>query len=323
MTSPKKRFTFLDFAEEVLRTARVPMTFREIWDEGVQAGLDRRLGSQGKTPWQSLGARLFVDVRDNPSSSFRRVGTRPARFFLTRRMSELRPEDLRDTRDEPTPTPAPTFKERDLHPLLAYFVYANPAFGRGRAIFAKTILHEKSKKAGAAEWTHPDMVGFYLPIEDWEEGLFGLSEVARSDALRLYSFEIKRSIDRSTYRESFFQAVSNSSWSNEGYLVAASVSDDDDVLAELSRLTTAFGIGVIRLDLQDADSSEILFPATPKPQLDWETMNKLAKMNSDFASFIDDVVKTSKVKEVNRSKFDPVVEDPQEYLAAKIGLPKA
>ena len=30
---------------------------------------NKKLNLTGKTPWQSLGARLFVEVRDNPDSS--------------------------------------------------------------------------------------------------------------------------------------------------------------------------------------------------------------------------------------------------------------
>lgn len=93
--------------------------------------------------------------------------------------------------------------------------------------------------------------------------------------------------------------------------------------SELSRLSSAFGIGVIQLDVGDIDSSTILFPARPKPTLDWETMNKLASQNEDFRTFLDDVVKTSRVKEVNKSKFDRILEDPQEYAASILQGPKA
>ena len=40
---------------------------------------------------------------------------------------------------------------------------------------------------------------------------------------KLWSFEAKLLINRSNVRECFFQAVSNSSWANFGYLVAAGV----------------------------------------------------------------------------------------------------
>lgn len=44
-----------------------------------------------------------------------------------------------------------------------------------------------------------------------------------------------------------FQAVSNSSWANEGYLVVLQ-EIDSEVLSELRRLNQSFGIGVIKLE---------------------------------------------------------------------------
>ena len=58
------------------------------------------------------------------------------------------------------------------------------------------------------------------------------------------------------YRESFFQAVSNSSWANEGYLVAAEIIQDDELLSELECLSIAFGI--IQLDITDIDALNIV-----------------------------------------------------------------
>ena len=60
------------------------------------------------------------------------------------------------------------------------------------------------------------------------------------------------------YRESFFQAVSYSSWANEGYLVAAEIIQDDELLSELECLSIAFGIGIIQLDITDIDALNIV-----------------------------------------------------------------
>ena len=54
---------------------------------------------------------------------------------------------------------------------MAYFAYTNIDFNKGKAIYTKTIFHEKSKKSGLNEWIHPDMIGFYIPIEDWNQSL--------------------------------------------------------------------------------------------------------------------------------------------------------
>ncbi|MEQ9097323.1 MAG: HTH domain-containing protein [Phycisphaerales bacterium] len=303
-------YTFLDLAVDVLQTAQTPMTYQEIWQAATDAHLTEKLNSKGKTPWDTLASQLYVEVRDNPTSRFIGVGKRPVRFFLKQRERELDTAVIQGVETSETTTasgrPSAPMVERDLHPLLAYYAYANPSFNRGRAIHTKTIYHEKSKKAGYNEWVHPDMVGFYLPLEDWQTDVIELNEVSDNNALRLYSFELKRYLDKSNYREAYFQAVSNSSWAHEGYLVAADVLDDDEFRAELDRLASAFGIGIIELDPDDVDASRVLFPARRRPALDWETMNKLCTQNPDFAKFLHDVKIDFKAREVHNNKYDKV-----------------
>jgi hypothetical protein len=138
---------FLDLAFEVLKTADKPLTYQEIWEKAGSSGLAAKLKTSGKTPWQSLGAQLYVDVRDNPTSKIVKVGKRPARFFLKSREGQL-PTDLLaklEKEEAKRPPKSFAFKERDLHPLLAYFAYANPSFNRGRPIFTKTILHQSQR----------------------------------------------------------------------------------------------------------------------------------------------------------------------------------
>jgi len=85
---------FLDHAETVLSKVQSPLTFNEIWEKGIELGFDKKIRTEGKTPWNSLGAQLFVDVRDNPDSRFIKVGKRPARFFLKSRQTEVKASDL-------------------------------------------------------------------------------------------------------------------------------------------------------------------------------------------------------------------------------------
>ena len=51
-------YTFLDLAHDVLETSEKPLTYHEIWQRGLESGLTKKIGSTGKTPWQSLVARL-------------------------------------------------------------------------------------------------------------------------------------------------------------------------------------------------------------------------------------------------------------------------
>jgi hypothetical protein len=312
------KYTFLDFAEDILKTIPKPLTFQELWETGKSSEFVSKLSITGKTPWQTLGARLFVDIRDNPSSRFIKVGKNPARFFLISRKSELTPEDLVSTSSNKVVPPRQDYtmgiQERKLHPLLAYFAFTNTSFNRGKQIYTKTIFHEISRHHALNEWIHPDMVGFYSPIDDWNDKLLEFNKATERSAIRLYSFEVKKQIDRGNYRECFFQAVSNSSWANEGYLVTCSVQQQDDLLSELERLSASFGIGLIVLDLSDIDSSTVLFSARPKDNLDWETMNKLCEQNGDFATFIGDVERDYAGKKIHASEYDKIINDPDVYI---------
>lgn len=258
-----------------------------------------------------------MEVRDNPESRFIKVGKRPARFFLKARQKELT-ASLAAKLEQPN-QPAPEalsvgYKERDLHPLLTYFASASPAFNRGREIITKTIHHEKSKKSGFSDWTHPDIVGFSVPLDDWHSDVIALNDLSDRNALTLFSFELKRHLSKGTYREAYFQSVSNSSWAHQGYLVAAEIDEDDDLLAELGRLTAAFGIGIIHLRLKDFGASEVRFPARTRGVLDWETINKLCEQNVDFRRFVQSVKIDVNAKKIHRAEYDPVIGDVSAHM---------
>jgi hypothetical protein len=135
-----------------------------------------------------------------------------------------------------------------------------------------------------------------------------LNKALGSPAVKLISFELKRQVNLTTLREYFFQTVSNSSWANESYLVAAEFSDNVDFRNELARLSNSFGIGVIYLDIEDPNSSEILFPARFRENLDWETINKLT-MNSDFKRFLDRIKTDVGSDEVRDEWYDKVLSE--------------
>ena len=315
-------YSYLDLANDVLKSAPQPLTYQELWQAGVSAGLATKVQTTGKTPWQSLGAQMYVEVRDNLDSRFVKIGKRPARFFLRERQKELPPDVAQRIEKEEVKKPEPktSYKERDLHPLLAYFAYASPSFNRGRSIVTKTIFHERSSKPGYNEWVYPDMVGFYLPLEDWRPNVIELNRLSDNNSLKLFSFELKRSLNKASYREAFFQAVSNSSWAHEGYFVAAEVLQDDDLLAELERLASSFRIGVLHLDPHDVDSSTMLYPAKQRELLDWETINKLCEQNPDFDKFLQDVKIDFEGRRIHRSEYDEVIKDVPKYVEEHLSL---
>ena len=74
--------------------------------------------------------------------------------------------------------------------------------------------------------------------------------------------ELKREISSDNeLKQAYFQAVSNSSWANYGYLVALEFSDD--LLDEIERLNQSFGVGIIKLNANPYQS-KVLFPAKYK-----------------------------------------------------------
>lgn len=184
--------------------------------------------------------------------------------------------------ESPTPKQE-NYKERSLHRLLSNYLLGNN-------ILSKTIIHESSNKSDQAQkWVHPDMVGveFYEFQESSTRSLLKTTET--KEYIALYSYELKRTIDNDhQLKEYFFQALSNSSWANYGYLVAFDISED--VMEEMARLNRSFGIGVIKLSPY-TDDTIVLYPAR-KNELDYYTIDKLCRINTDFKNFI---IKTTKV----------------------------
>ena len=164
---------------------------------------------------------------------------------------------------------------------------------------------------------HPDIVGVYFPLEEWENEILDIAKEIGSVGIKFFSYEIKKELNFSNLRESFFQAVSNSSWANEGYLVAANIETDEELLNEIKRLNAAFGIGIIKLDIDDPDSSEVLFPAKEKEIVDIETMNKIAQVNPNFKEFLKRIKSDLTSKEIRKEKYDKVF-DIEELINKKI-----
>ena len=191
-------------------------------------------------------------------------------------------------------------EERDLHCVLNKFCSEN------LDIKTKTIYHERSTRSkGKSEWLHPDMVGFQLTTSSWDNNIIEVCKNFYISKAILYSFELKKSITIDTLREYYFQAVSNSSWANEGYLVTAYLDEDNfELISEIKRLVGAFGIGIIKLDIINPKNSIIMFPAKRKDIVDGETMNKLYTINPDYQSYIQVVAKSLQINQVIAVEWD-------------------
>jgi hypothetical protein len=294
--------TFLQLAKKILEEEKKPLSASDIWNIAVSSGKDKLVDSTGKTPSATLGARLYVDVRDNANSEFLSLGARPKRFYLQSQkgFGDLFPQET--SQIQGADVPKVKWLEKELHPLMVYYgsLYLK--------LYLKTIRHSKSNKKEFGEWVHPDIVGCYYPFTDWDTDVVDVSNILSNSAIKLYSFELKRTLNFGNLRESFFQAVSNSSWANEGYLVAAEIVKDDEFINELTRLSTSFGIGVIELDIEDPDACQTILPAQSKDRVDWDTVNKMANLNADFKEFLKRIKIDTTSKEAHKDKYDPILD---------------
>jgi len=303
-----EKMTFLQLAKKVMEEAKRPLTTIDIWNMAIERGYDKQLSSLGLTPWNTIGAQIYVNIRDDEESPFIKVESKPRKFYL-----KGMPYDEETILEESKET-VRSFTERNLHPFLSYYSFTS------WKVYTKTIYHEQSSKSSYAQWLHPDIVGIYLPFgADWKTEVFNVSKEIGSPYVRFYSFELKKELGFSKLREYFFQAVSNSSWANYGYIAAADIDEDPSFQYELNRLSRAFGIGVIKLDIEDPNLSETIYPARYNPDLDWDTMNKLTSENPNFREFMVRVQRDVHNSEIIKERYDKVfsIEELVEYMDKK------
>ncbi|OIV40355.1 hypothetical protein [Flavobacterium johnsoniae] len=244
--------------------------------------------ANAKTPGSTISAILGDFIR-NGDTRIKRIKRDGGNYFyyLTKNEQNIGIEILSGEVEVQSVLPNKTsrsksYEERDLHKLLSSYL-------KNTDTYSKTIFHEQSNGKDSNQiWTHPDMVGIkFLNLQTKVSQNF-LKSINRVDTFKLSSYELKREINSdSELKKAFFQAVSNSSWANYGYLVAFEFSDS--LNEEMARLSQSFGIGIIELN-SNPYKSKVLHQSTFR-DLDFKTIDKLCKMNKEFEKFIDQTEK--------------------------------
>lgn len=263
---------------KVLEEQKLALTYIEVHDKINEHNyID---WSNAKTPSDTVGAQLGHFIRQNDTRVKRVKGKRGFEYYLSKFENELNLSEIIEKETETTKAVKfKIYQERDLHKLLSSYL-------KSQEIYSKTIFHEKSanSKDDHQKWIHPDMIGInFLNLKNKSSNSL-MKVINKSDAFNLISYELKREI-KSDYelKKCFFQAVSNSSWANYGYLVAFDISKN--LMDEMERLSQSFGIGIIELSANPYES-KILFSAKFK-ELDFKTIDKLCEINKDFEKFIN------------------------------------
>lgn len=257
-----------------------------------------------KTPSDTVGAQLGHFIRQNDTRVKRVKGKKGFEYYLSKYESELNLSVITEKEEKKLPK-SKTYQERDLHKLLSSYL-------KNQNTSSKTIFHEKSanSKDHHQKWIHPDMIGInFLNLQNKSSNAL-MKVINKADAFDLISFELKKEI-KSDYelKQYFFQAVSNSSWANYGYLVAFEISKN--LLDEMERLNQSFGIGIIELKANPFES-KILFTSKYR-ELDFKTIDKLCEINNDFEKFIEKsemlLIADDRYIKATRMEFDTFCDD--------------
>lgn len=176
-----------------------------------------------------------------------------------------------------------TLSEDDLYPILVMYLQSE------LKLYCLRIDEKRSKNSrgsGGNQWLHPDIVALQTVDKEWDELIRNCVKQGTGQSVRLWSFEVKKELNSSNVRKSFFQTVSNSSWANESYLVAISIADTK-VEQELRMLSALHGIGVILLNVENPTESEMMLPSRPRAEVDWQSVNRILVENKDFKDYIE------------------------------------
>jgi hypothetical protein len=207
---------------------------------------------------------------------------RPRKYYYTEKSDVAEIESLEHEIPKDNIDSLPL--EHDLYPILIEYLNVE------HNLYVKRIDEKRSSNNRGPkgnEWLYPDLVALEDLASQWSNKVSECAKQYGDKKAKLWSFEVKRKINSSNVRSTFFQSVSNSSWANYGYLVAAEL--DANAKSELRMLSSLHGIGFIELDILSPADSQIIIPAQEKFDLDWDSINRLVEANSDFQNYIEEL----------------------------------
>ena len=250
----------------------------------------------GRTPTSTISAVVGDFIRKGDQRVKRIKGDNGKYlYYLAKFEKELNLDTPTNFNEKTKSNKEKSYNERDLHKLLSSYL-------KHKDIYSKTILHEESKnsKDDHQKWIHPDIIGIeFLNLASNTNKAF-MNVLNKADTFKLISYEIKKEINTDyELKKYYFQAVSNSSWANYGYLVAFQI--NDNLKDEIERLNESFGIGVIELKSNPFET-KLLFQSKFK-ELDFKTIDKLCKVNKNYEKFIDIV---ERILTINNRNYNSI-----------------
>lgn len=279
---PDQRFKAREIAEWIHRTypnETLEKLARSSFLESEPALLNQLVAEIGanRPAWQAKYENL------------RTTEGRPRRYYWTEKSeseeinaAEHSPEFVAGSASQAPSIHTPQLLERDLYPMLIEFISSEVGASAFR-INEGTASNRRGP--GGNKWLYPDIVAIEALTRGMNKEVVGALQHSGERRARLWSFEVKRLLNRSNVREAYFQAVSNSSWASFGYLVAAEI-EGADTLREIQMLYGVHGIGLIEIDMESPTESALRIPAREKLSIEWSMCSRLADENRDFSAFM-------------------------------------
>lgn len=274
--NPGQQFTARQLAQKIIdhysaELAEKRKNPRFVSDEAFLNQITAEIGGSRTVKAKAMCPQVMT--RDKP---------RPRLFYWGESVVEQA-----DANEAPEPTvKIVSFTEHSLYPILIDYL------SQEEGLLCRRIDEKRSsnnKGLGGNHWLYPDIVALEPLDKEWDNVVQNCVRHSEGRLTRLWSFEVKKQLNRSNVRECFFQAVSNSSWAHFGYLVATEINEDKQrsVERELQMLCALHGIGVLLLDSHDFSNSQTLIPARERTSVDWQSVNRLVEENRDFKDFIE------------------------------------
>lgn len=311
--------TYKEIAIKVLKSTKKLMSPLEILEYAKKhlAGIEDKI-SNAQTPEQSIGAQIYTEINNNGLNSiFIKHDTR-MKFGLHELIglygNELYNDNLvmeyKVVNDDDVKE-----LESQMHKPFVTYLRLDPRF----MLYAKTINASKSDKMkkGMYEWEHPDIIAVKFANTMYRNAFETILK-NKENLFELYSFELKKSVDLSDVSLKYFQAVSNSSWANYGYLVINDIDDSNpDLMEKIKILNDSFGIGVIKFDVDlsnlDRDKNNVLEKAkilveSKRNGINYKYLNRfLGRNNDDINDFFKSVNgQAESTLDINPTLYDEV-----------------
>ena len=189
-------------------------------------------------------------------------------------------------------------------------------------------------------WIYPDLISVSWKVgvnpsrSELNEDMLHLQRSFGSQPFTLKSMKMKLEIRNDTYREDFFQCLSNSRWAHYGELLIAAPIEDNNLINNLRSLGNEFGIGVTSYGLSKEVLDDLSEPGViqhftereieglfklinyqrisesrPRNELAWEQVNELRNSNTEIDAmfkWLSQSLEQGKVMPFERKSADAI-----------------